>query len=348
MKKLTSDFIHICPDEKFIDSAISLFNEVDSNNHIFIIISKERKLSYIKEKNIFILSPNRLILFILKNRTKLRDKKIIIHSAPRISKIITLLLHKKTSVIWIGFGFDYYCYNDIIHKKYKLNFHSLFLKRVDFFSPVIESEYSIVKNYEPKFSASLLSWNYDVVTDFFAKKPSVNGKNILLGNSATSTNNHSDALTKLSKSHLDKNRKIIIPLSYGSNEYKETILELISKTPLNIISLTYFMKASDYYEIICSCSHVIMNHDRQQAYGNIMISLFIGAKVFLKKENPLYDHLVKCGFVIFPTEEINKEINLSIDEEIRKKNRDLIFTYFSRETFLLRTKRFIESINAIK
>ncbi|MEY0174945.1 TDP-N-acetylfucosamine:lipid II N-acetylfucosaminyltransferase [Providencia rettgeri] len=344
MKNNNYQFIHICPDEKFIDSAISLFREVDEGNHIFIIISKEKTLRFIKEKNIQILSPIKLYLCILRNRAIFRDKVIILHSSPRFAKIVTLLLHKETKIVWIGFGYDYYCYKNYNYNYIKATLNRLFLKRINFFSPVLEDEYNIVKDYEPHFSAKLLSWNYDVISDFLKKDITINNKNILLGNSATLTNNHFDILYKLPNLNLDENRKIIIPLSYGSNEYKSKIIEYIDSSSLQIVPITKFISQYEYYELLSSCSHVIMNHDRQQAYGNIMMSLFLGAKIFMRKKNPLYSHLLNKGFHIYSTDNITDGLIENLDKRKQSENRKLMLTYFSRECFLLKTKKLIIDI----
>ncbi|MEX5892182.1 TDP-N-acetylfucosamine:lipid II N-acetylfucosaminyltransferase [Providencia vermicola] len=346
MKKNNYQFIHICPDEKFIDSAISLFKEVDEGNHTFIIVSKEKSLRYIKSKNVKTLSPIKLYVHILRNRTVLRNKVIILHSSPRFSKIVTLILHKETKIVWIGFGYDYYCYKNNNSSNYiKATLNHLFLKRVDFFSPVLEEEYNIVKDFEPNFSAQLLSWNYDVISNFLKSDITINNKNILLGNSATLTNNHFDILYKLPDLNLDENRKIIIPLSYGSNEYKSQIIEYINSSSLNIIPINDFINQHEYYELLSSCSHVIMNHDRQQAYGNIMMSLFLGAKIFMKKTNPLYNNLLNKGFYIYPVDDIKNGLIDDLDETKKSENKKLMLAYFSRECFLSRTKDFIKCIN---
>ena len=341
MNKQTPKFIHICTDEKFIDSAISLFNTADTNNHEYIIVTKKENTVYVKNESVVKLTPLKLILYIIKNRWLLKNKVIVLHSTPRLSKLVTLLLPRKTIVVWIGFGHDYYCYVGKTNEKFLL---SCFLKRVDFFAPVLGAEYKIVKDFDEGFSAKLLNWNYDVITDFFGNKTRLDGNNILIGNSATISNNHFDVLNKIFKIDLGLNRKVIIPLSYGSDKYKNDVIRYAESLPLDISPLTEFIDIDKYYEILASCSHVLMNHDRQQAYGNILMALYFGSKVFLKENNPLYLHLSEMGFCIFNIESVFDEINIPLGEEEKKLNERLLLKYFSRKEFVLRTKRMIEHI----
>ncbi|CAG9431327.1 TDP-N-acetylfucosamine:lipid II N-acetylfucosaminyltransferase [Providencia alcalifaciens] len=340
----TKKYIHICPDEKFITPAAELFWEIDKENHEFIIYSKNKNLNYENKHNMKVFTPYSLIKHIIGNIDKFKHNIVIFHSVQRLPKLISLILPKDTITVWIGFGYDYYCYESKRRKSSLLNeiLDKLFLARINYFAPVLETEYELVKKHFPKFKAKLLDWNYDLISGFLKKEYYSYGENILLGNSATETNNHPEIIEILSE--LNVKKEIIIPLSYGSNNYKKKILSLIKSKKLSITPLTEYLAIDDYYSKLGSCSHVIMNHNRQQAYGNIAMALFMGSKIFLRRNNPLYEYLVKKGFTIYSIEDIPHEINTNLDEDIKNKNRALIEKFFSRNAFIEKTRNFISNI----
>lgn len=127
----------------------------------------------------------------------------------------------------------------------------------------------------------------------------VNGNNILLGNSSSSSNNHLEAFNILKSFNLD-DKNIIVPLSYGDKRYGETITE-IGKTLFgkNLQSLFDFMPLDKYTILLSSCNVVVMNHYRQQAVGNIIAMLWMGAKVYLDEQNTFYHYLRRIGIEVF-------------------------------------------------
>ena len=94
------------------------------------------------------------------------------------------------------------------------NNRSLALARVDYFSPVLDSEYSLVCKYNSWFRAKYINWNYGTVEDdLLLSGSNVNcvGDNLLVGNSATDTNNHYEVFESI-KSQLNlEHRKVIVP-----------------------------------------------------------------------------------------------------------------------------------------
>lgn len=131
-----------------------------------------------------------------------------------------------------------------------------------------------------------------------ADRMPLTGRDILLGNSASATNNHADALFLLKKIGIPPESRILCPLSYGSAAYAHRICHLGAKlfgdrfTPIRD-----FLPLTEYNALISKCSTVVMNHDRQQAFGNILTALYRGATVYMNK-TPLYDGLNRLGFPV--------------------------------------------------
>lgn len=110
--------------------------------------------------------------------------------------------------------------------------------------------------------------NYYVTNDSYKVLPG-NPHSILLGNSSNPSNNHLDALHLLKRSSLDI-EEILIPLSYGDENYRDWLIPKATQIFGNLVSpITEFKSAKDYFNLISNCGIVFMNHYRQQALGSI-------------------------------------------------------------------------------
>ena len=120
------------------------------------------------------------------------------------------------------------------------------------------------------------------------------------------SNNHLEVFEILSKIDLN-GRKIILPLSYGDNKYRDEILKLGNVAfPRNLQPLTKFYPINEYNDIIKTCSVFIMNSYRQQGIGNIFAMLWMGAKVYLDERNTTYHYLKRINCSVFS---VNKDLN---------------------------------------
>ena len=130
------------------------------------------------------------------------------------------------------------------------------------------------------------------------KEMRANGPDILLGNSASATNNHLEAMNLLNRQNIE-DRCIYTPLSYGRKKYANAIISEGKKLfPDCFKPLTTFLPLEEYNEIISRCGIVIMNHYRPQGMGNIITSLYMGAKVFLN-DTDAYNYFKKLGCHIY-------------------------------------------------
>ena len=155
----------------------------------------------------------------------------------------------------------------------------------------------------------------------------ITGNNILLGNSASSSNNHLEMIEILSNFNLG-NSKIFTPLSYGDKKYAKEITKIgRQKLKNNFVPLMDYMTLSNYNKTVSSCSIVIMNHYRQQAVGNIVAMLLMGAKIYLDDRNTVYHYLKRLGCCVFS---ISRDLNVENENvlksltEAEKKNNKMI------------------------
>ncbi len=147
----------------------------------------------------------------------------------------------------------------------------------------------------------------------------ISGDNILLGNSASATNNHLEAFDLLSEYQLG-DRKIVAPLSYGCPRYaKEIESEGRKQFGDRFIPLTSFLPIDEYNQCMSSCGIVIMNHYRPQAVGNIIAALYMGSKVFLN-DTSIYQYFTDLGCHIYSIKKdlrgTKKALTLLSDKEV--------------------------------
>jgi len=370
--------LHCATDDKFVDMALQSFKR-QSNvvNHLAVFSVSEVK--YVKSIVDFSLSKWAIFKA---STTKLFNEYdlVVFHSLNPVWFRIINKLDMNSKIIWIGWGYDYYNYitgkkmlylpatadlnNEIAINNIKTELLVLFkkifygsylkkniLNKIKVFSPVLASEYFLMaKNMKEISTMTYSPWNYGNLEDNYIKDLNefkVTGGNILVGNSATASNNHLDLIPILKKSKINHERKIILPLSYGCSNYANNIVHRFSLHPeLNCHFLLNFMSLDQYIKTIDSCGFVIMNHVRQQAVSNIIMMLYFGAKVFLRESNPVYCFLKKIGTVIFSIEELESDVNLlndNINDNQLELNRVAIRSYWSQKKNDSNTKEIIKA-----
>ncbi len=174
------------------------------------------------------------------------------------------------------------------------------------------------------------------------------GNNILLGNSGSYTNNHLESFTLLKQFDL-KGIEVIAPLSYGRETYIAKTLEAGKKALGDTFHpLVDFMPLHVYNNYIQQCGIVIMNHYRQQAVGNVLVMIWMGAKVYLNESNTVYHFLKGIGVHVFS---ISKELNTNNPDALRclntgqqLHNRQLLSSHVGEQVLLKELKIHLDKI----
>jgi hypothetical protein len=213
------------------------------------------------------------------------------------------------------------------------------IERFDRVVPVMPLDTNQVSD---AYDLNINSFHLNYVNPVLSEAPTlVNGNNILVGNSASFTNNHLEIIDLLSKFDLS-DRKVIIPLNYGDSKYGSKIQEYATtRLGPQVETLKDFLAFDDYQRLIKGCNVVIMNHSRQQALGNIIQALYNGAKVVLRTESTVFDYLSDKGFVI---EDVN---HLSLDglsQESQLHNSNLCQAVFGKENQQNKVKNLLEQL----
>jgi dTDP-N-acetylfucosamine:lipid II N-acetylfucosaminyltransferase len=374
--------LHIATDEKWIDIAYNQFENVRPNHNKVIILTEKNSVDFVKKTPFKTLRQDQITKQVL-NELFENVSAVVLHSIDILNFKMYIPNHIK--VLWIGFGFDYYDFiykdtNKLLlpktsHLKKKLikfdflmkikklaainwlieklkgrEFKINYIKNIDYFVPVINDEYKLIKKNNSGYFPEFLDWNYGTLEDDLVRgfeNKNINANNILIGNSATFTNNHIETFDLLSHCNI-KGRKIICPLSYGNESYGHEITNIGKEVfGSDFQPLKEFMEIDDYIKTISSCSIVILNHIRQQAGGNIITMLYLGAKVFLREENPLYTYYINEGAKIFSISELIKDpnlINSNLSDDDKEQNRILLRKLYSRIVIKHKTEILIQKL----
>lgn len=382
LKKLK--ILHLATNDKFIWQALDVFEiAFPGCNNVFIFNIKNKTVcsNEFNTKVIEVKFP-KLQFSRLPKSLYLKYDIVIFHSFDSLIFPEIFAIPDKVAKIWIGWGFDYYSEilrpeNLLLPRTYQYQSASkkrkpdnIFFKsaraiarkiglkkdkheaitKLDIFSPVIAEEYDMLQSSRrwPNFP-EYKNWNYGTVEDHFLKGFTDGydlGDSILLGNSASLTCNHFDAFDVLSRLKISE-RKIVVPLSYGGEKYaNEVCLEGNKFFGNDFVPLRGFLPISEYVKTISQCGFVVMNQNRQQGLGNIVIMLYLGAKVFLRKENPLYKNLISQGFIISAVQDLDKRPDLikeKLAQSDAENNKKLIIKHWSRDASINRTVRLIEA-----
>lgn len=374
--------LHIATDNKFLDYALPLFCEVEGVSNSVWIISDTLTLKYTHAEVDKIVNAEKL-----NPREAAEFEIVILHSYRDKLADFLLQLSNKIRILWIGWGFDYY---DLMPGKASsllqpltANFHTQYLRekshvqrfknyvralsdrasqrrkekviqRIDYFAPVLHREYLTLKQARSDLRLpQLIDWNYGTIEDQYALNLGddwVAGKDILVGNSATLTSNHLDALSILKTVGIAESQKIHIPLNYGDAPPEYT--QLVSDRSIQMFGdhcmpITQFMALESYLQILRGCGFVIMNHIRQQALGNIITMLYLGARIFLRTDNPIYQELQECGFYLNRMDDLKPGtawLKTPLTHQEQTNNRKLAVRRWGKDSAIVRTKTMIDKL----
>lgn len=367
--------LHIGPDSQFVQFISKTFEFAAPGCSDYVIISKKAKehLDYkIPKGGIKTVKPG--VFGFLKIVLLVRKYDVLIaHSLTNQAVLAFLVAPKKTVRVWSGWGFDYYTervtfllgggskelYKElgggyrnaglnvkVALKKLLAKIKEVSVARVDYFSAPIPNDFLILKRNYPQFRGEYSQLNYASVEDTFSLGGcSVTGGNILLGNSASITNNHIEVLERI-KEFVLEGRKVVVPLSYGDKRYRDSIVEKGRRYLGDFFyPLIEFMPLRDYSQIINSCGLMIMAHKRQQALGNICSGMYKGARIILDEESPVYQFFIERGAVVNSLNDLGGSLIVKpLQEWEIARNRNVIQEFWGREKVKSNTNELIEKI----
>lgn len=274
-------------------------------------------------------------------------EKIFLHFLTLEKMLHAIKKNDPERLYWVLWGGDFYNQPRWLKNRLELFAYSTIkksaIRRIGNLCCLLEEDYEKVCNtfdVKPKYHKIFYPNLLDLKTLEETKTPTTSeepGKRlrILVGNSATITNEHKEILTALKKLSFKKTPTILCPLSYGDEKYASEVAHLGEDLfGENFVPITEFMTPDDYSYFLNSVDIGIFAHKRQQAVGNIVALLLLGKKVFIRSDVTTYSWLKRLGVTVDDTMAILKGQNPDfslMDSEARQNNRTIIKSEFSEE-----------------
>ena len=220
-------------------------------------------------------------------------------------------------------------------------------KNIDYIvTDTTENDYDYLLKYYPELKESnwkdFFYYPIDTILGDDLLNKTVTGNNIMIGNSASFTNNHEYVMKFLSPLNLG-NRKVYLPLSYSAKKgYIETVVDFGKEhLPNNFSPIFDFMPLKAYNELQAGISVALFGNWRQEAIGNILIFLYLGAKVFLSHKTPVFEWAKSHNLIVFELEAITQEaIDTLLSKEEKEHNKEILLKMYNRK----RMKCLIENL----
>jgi dTDP-N-acetylfucosamine:lipid II N-acetylfucosaminyltransferase len=377
--------LHLLADDKFSDYVINQFDDVDFVNNKYVILTtiELENIKYLKRKDRCEIISEGSQDFLLLCENLINFKAIIFHN---ISTSAHASILKKTpntvNVAWVFWGFELYGRKSVAIKYLGKNTQKIYLKYI--LKQYLKKAWSLItkgKRFEIFYEVPIYQFRRidycltDIYEDFvFAKKTIktnfkhlwynyysiketlghlkdsyINSNNILLGNSASISNNHLEMFRILRQFDLS-DRKVIVPLSYGDKHFTNVLIKKgKKKLGISFHPLEHFIDLAAYNEILTTCSITIMNHYRHQAMGNIITALWLGSKVYLNKRSTTYSYLKRLGIHIYSVDDDLTPKNSfalnPLDDEKVNQNRSILTKEYGEESMRESIRGIISILN---
>jgi hypothetical protein len=138
-------------------------------------------------------------------------------------------------------------------------------------------------------------------------------------------------------------KKIVCPLSYERGQYAYDIKKFgEEKLGENFIPVLEYLPKEKYDQLLGSISYGIMNHNRSQALGNIVVLLWNGTKLFMSEDSTLYQHFKKYKLIVFPFQSAFKKENKNLFDKLTEDeiliNQKILLEMFGERGYLEKIK----------
>ncbi|TRX50227.1 hypothetical protein FNH22_25995 [Fulvivirga sp. M361] len=373
-----NEYLHICGDEKFIDFAITQFNKNTFAKHTFYVVSDKRELEYITNVKQVSIKLADDIINELANNTPFNgvffhyldsDKLPILQAMPdNILKIWMFWGQDAQKIIydrsylfktWLLsykiFGLKEFLWpfvNPIRRSLFRYTSKWQVLNKIDYCVPVIKKEAELLKK-KLKLSFDILSFTYGSLQENFGDSlhsSAIKGAGILIGNSSSLASNHIDTFDVVSN-YLDTLEQVTVPLNYGNAKYADSIEKVGFKVfGEKFNPIRQYLPRDKYIEKMSTCRYFVFNHLRQQALGNIMLSLWMGGIVFMNSKSILYQHLKSKGFKIYNMNEIHHLLSWEgytddFFEQVKQHNRKLLDSEYGEKAVIDKTNMLLKCLD---
>lgn len=363
--------LHLLFDDKFSDYVIKQFAAKEMQSD-FILVSHTRETKHFKSIDaVKLVNPN-----------ESSELEQLLADIGKYSSVIFhglfhswqewLLDHwpEHVKIVWVCWGGELYGQPDIrktflkplsrcsdwLHRRRRPNeeenklFPKELIQRANYCLTNVEAEYEYAKQFLGT-DIQHLPYNYYSIDETLGslKDARCLGESIFLGNSATIENNHLETFLRLKRVGIE-NRKIIVPLSYGSPWVRNMCLKVGRKLfGSNFQPLLDFMPREEYNATMLDCAVMIQPHLREQAHGNIVTGLWLGMRVYLCEHGIDYQHFKQMGIHIFSIEKDlckdNPNVFHPLSEEDITYNRQLLMKHYGAESIKNKLNHLVDVLN---
>lgn len=346
--------LHIFVDDKFPKGVYCQYQKEGSTNNLCAIFKKGNEdFKYVGDvEGLNVLSERSQIKDYLKNT---HYDAVFFHSLPVKYWPYISYIPKEKKIIWWAWGYDLYdlpyglkpfikvdlykpltrkvLYSNYLHRLklllqsykylYYVNKRQRVIKRVDYFQPVTSIEYELML-HNKGFKAKEYYHSSSFQRSDSELQIRKGDGDVLFCNSAHPTNNHLDVANAMNQFDFS-NRNVYIPVSYGTDKYKEFLKSKLKIQGANLVFLEKLLPIDEYNNMVLKCSYFVSGVIRQQSMGNISYCLLNGIKVFLYKDSLPYKYLKSAGFYVYTIEDINeKSFNTALSLKEAVTNRELM------------------------
>lgn len=266
----------------------------------------------------------------------LRADKIILHSMfiPKYLLIINLIPNAIAKTYWVIWGGDLHFHEHsrecFWYKIYDI-YRGFFIRKLKGICTLAKGDYELAQKWY-RTKAEYFQAIYKVDELAYAQNLPIKQPNdtirILIGNSATETNNHIHAFNVLKKLK-NENIEIFCPLSYGDVRYADFVENCGREIfGAKFIPIRKLLSSKAYIDLLNSVDIGIFDNTRQQALGNIYLLLVMKKKLYLNSGSEMWESLHDVENIeIYDINEIEsssmKDV-ISMKEDSKEKNRTIV------------------------
>lgn len=339
-------YLHIMPDSIYSKDYVERVNKIyDSEEHFFVIMQWDGKRNYYIKNGILTDKINHKQMGKI-IKLSIYAEQVIFHS---------LYIDKTMHVIFSIFAilmphkFSWYVWSSDLYKEYKSEqqmkgialkkrvkrlCRTCIIRHLHKIIVVAEGDYLFAKKvYKTRATMVQAEYAYnliDIETDNYPKEYI----GILAGHNASPGLQHKEMYNRLSFLATEP-VKIFSILSYP--EVGEFVDEIMS-CGYQIFGekyqpITEWMPYDEYIELLCKVEVALFEGDCQNGAGNIFNLIYLGKKVYLSKDNSIYNQLRKSGILCFPKEEIQKSFYTALTDVEKSNNKEIMRKLLSEKTF---------------
>ena len=233
--------------------------------------------------------------------------------------------------------------------RYRTNFNKEFEKaafsRVNYFLGFSDEEHRFLKEHWSQLPP-FLQISYDPYTKVNIYKK--NGSKVIIGNNRSPFNNHLDIIEIIKNASLKTDFQFLMLFSYGqTTSYSKTVRAKVADVK-EIQVIEEFLPLDKLSYLYAESDALVINGYRQMAMFNIFLAIYVNTKVYLNPRNITYNWLKKEGFLIFPIDDLNVDLennNTKLTELESIKNQQELIKFTAKYNHQLFQSTVMELMN---